>query len=239
MLALSAAMAAPAPDAMASALRVTPIRIEVPPGDRFCAITLANDGDLPVSVQIRGFRWSRNEKGGDVLEPAGGLVINPTIVTLGGGMSRLIRCSLPRAENAGPESAREETWRLLFDELATADGPARPGEIRTLLRISVPIFRAGQEARVDLAWEPSSRADGGSIVAIVNRGSRHARVLSIEMVSTSGQATHVKQGGYVLAGGRLEFAVPGGNMASIAEVRVHTEEAVFTASRLADAGDGR
>ncbi|MFK4871880.1 molecular chaperone [Novosphingobium sp. ZW T3_23] len=236
-------MATPVPDAMASALRVTPIRIEVPPGDRFCAITLANDGDLPVSVQIRGFRWSKSEKGDDVLEPAGGLVINPTIVTLGGGMSRLIRCSLPRAEgaaeNAGPESAREETWRLLFDELATADGPARPGEIRTLLRISVPIFRAGQGARADLAWEPSSRADAGSIVAIVNRGNRHARVLSIELVSAAGRVTLIRQGGYVLAGGRLEFAVPGGNMASIKEVRVRTEEAVFTASRLADAGDGR
>lgn len=237
----AASVMAPVPAARASALRVTPIRIEVSPDERFCALTLANDSDLPVSVQIRGYRWSRTEQGNDMLEPAAGLVINPTIVTLGGGMSRLVRCSLPRRDGEGDAGrAGEETWRLIFDELATAVGPARPGEIRTLLRISVPVFRAGQSAKVDLAWHASPGADGGSIVTIRNRGNRHARVLSIEVISTSGERMHLKQGGYVLAGGRLDFTVPRGGIATIAEIKVQTEEEVFTASRLADAGgDGR
>ena len=41
--------------AEAGAIRVTPVRVEVPAGRQFCALTVGNDADRPVTVQVRGF----------------------------------------------------------------------------------------------------------------------------------------------------------------------------------------
>jgi len=229
-LALAAGLFVPGSSAVASALRVTPIRIELQPDKRFCALTLANDGDLPVSVQVRGFRWSRGEQGEDLLEPVAGFSINPTIVTLAGQETRLIRCSLPAAEGAA-----EQTWRLLFDELATPDTPVGPGEIRTLLRISVPIFRAPRGAEPALDWTVRHDPGGGIAAVIVNRGQRHVRVLSISMTATSGETVHLDRGGYILAGGCLAFPLPPSFPVSIAELRVQTDEGNLIPTRLAEA----
>lgn len=204
--------------ASASALRVTPIRVEVAPDKRFCALNLANDSEGPVSVQVRGYRWSR-DGGTDKLEPAPGFTINPTIVTLGNGETRLVRCSLPP-----PEGSDEQTWRLILDELNTSDTVSAPGEIRTLLRISVPVFRAPAGARAELDWaERDSETGEGRMLTIGNRGGRHVRVGGIDFTTASGQKVHLDRGGYILARGRLDVPLPPSH-AAITEVQVETDQ---------------
>lgn len=197
---------------------MTPIRVDVAPDKRFCALNVANDSEGPVSVQVRGYRWSR-DGGTDKLEPAPGLTINPTIVTLGNGETGLIRCSLPP-----PEGAMEETWRLILDELHTSDTVSAPGEIRTLLRISVPVFRAPTGAGPELDWaERESETGEGRVLTIGNRGGRHVRVVGVDFTAASGQQVHLDQGGYILAGGRLDVPLPSSH-AAITEVEVETDQ---------------
>lgn len=201
LTALAAGIAVPAG---AGSLRIMPIRVEVNADARFCSLTVTNDEDTPVSVQVRGYGWSKDANNADVLTEDPGFQINPTIVTLAGKQERLVRCGLPPVTGTG-----EQTWRLVLDELPQP-GPA-VGGVRTLLRISVPVFRAAAEAQPDLVWSIGTDAQGKPALVIENRGTRHAQVLSLDLEGAgSGQApTRVTRSFYVLAGGRAEVALPG------------------------------
>ncbi|WP_395331237.1 fimbria/pilus periplasmic chaperone [Novosphingobium sp. BL-8H] len=240
---LAIGIAAPA---AAGSLRIMPIRVEVAADARFCSLTITNDDVTPVSVQVRGYAWSKDAAGADVLSEDAGFQVNPTIVTLGAGQNRLVRCGLPPArevggpggEPSGGTGGAEESWRMVLDELPRP-GPANGG-IRTLLRISVPVFRTPADARPDLVWSigdapgagPLSSGSAGPVLVIENRGQRHAQVLSLELTarpgsgraSGGGSGAVIKRSFYVLAGGRMEVALPAGFAGAPESVRATTPD---------------
>ncbi|WP_395390965.1 fimbria/pilus periplasmic chaperone [Novosphingobium sp. BL-8A] len=201
----------------AGSLRIMPIRVEVAADARFCSLTVANDEDVPVSVQVHGYGWSKDANGVDVLAEDAGFQINPTILTLGGKEERLVRCGLPPARGPG-----EQSWRLVLDELPRP-GPSAGG-VRTLLRISVPVFRASPDARPDLVW--SIGADGGvPALVIENRGLRHAQVTALELTARPpGQQARIGRSFYILAGGRAEVPLPAGFAGAPEAVRAITPD---------------
>lgn len=232
--------------AAAGSLRIMPIRVEAAPDARFCNLTIANDEDVPVSVQVRGYGWSKDASGTDVLTEDTGFQVNPTILTLAAKEQRLVRCGLPPLPAKGERN--EQTWRLLIDELPRATpslgpslgpplgpplGPSlgsslapAPGGIRTLLRISLPVFRAPADAHPDLVWSIREAETGGAVqpeMVIENRGSRHAQVLALEVMSA--QADYTITGSfYILAGGRTVVALPGGFAGAPSAVRANTPD---------------
>lgn len=228
-LAIVPAMA-PAAPARAGAIRVMPVRVEVEAGRRFCALTLGNDGDAPVTVQVRGFAWTRDEAGEDLLDPQAGPIVNPAMATIAPGGSRLVRCSLP----APASGEAEGQWRLLIDELPDP-ATARPGVIRTLLRISIPVFRAGKAAAARLSWSARSQPDAAGrgeshVLRIANPGTRHAKVIGLTLAGPRGETVAVERSFYLLAGGAVALPLaqipPGG----IASVRVRTDEGILDAA---------
>lgn len=197
----------------AGALRILPVRVEVAPGKQFCALSLANDAPVPVTVQVRGYGWSKDADNADLLDPANGPLVNPAIVTIAAGESQLIRCSLP-----GTSGGREETYRLIVDERPTMAAP--PGTIRALLRLSIPVFRAPAAAQPVLGWEVLKAPDGSRELVLTNSGGRHAQITAVTLRSRGGQTESVAlaSGFYLLAGGRVALplaALPSGGIGAV------------------------
>lgn len=214
-LALAVAWGGPTLPARAGSLSVMPVRVGVPEGRRFCSLTVGNDGDRPVTVQVRGFAWSRDEGGADILTPDEGFVVNPPIATIAPHASRLIRCSLP-ADDGAPT---EQQWRLIVDELPDPT-QAQPGVVQTLLRLSVPVFRAGDRAAP--AFTASVAAEG---LRIANAGTGHARVLAVTLQGAADAVT-LDRSFYLLAGGAQ--VVPTGSIPhGLSAIRVRAEEGEF------------
>ncbi|WP_232496028.1 molecular chaperone [Novosphingobium kaempferiae] len=215
-LALAAAWGGSTLPARAGSLSVMPVRVGVPEGRRFCSLTVGNDGDRPVTVQVRGFAWSRDEGGADILTPDEGFVVNPPIATIAPHASRLVRCSLP-ADDGAPT---EQQWRLIVDELPDAT-QAQPGVVQTLLRLSVPVFRADDRAAPAFT---ASVAGGG--LRIANAGTGHARVLAVTLQDAAGKAVTLDRSFYLLAGGAQ--VVPTGSLPQgLSSIRVRAEEGEF------------
>ena len=191
--------ALPAPS-LAGALTVAPIRIEVAPDQTFCSLKVGNDAAQEVTVQLRGYRWRQQPDGEDALEAAPEFAINPSIVTLPAGNTRLVRCSLP-----APAGAREDTFRLLVSELPR-DTPSA-GTLSTLLQISIPVFRADPAARPLLLWSKSPF----ECAKIVNDGSAHARIVALSLYSRDGEPLTSDQGFYLLAGASRPIGECDGN----------------------------
>lgn len=197
-----AALACTVPPVHAAALKVTPVLIRVDSGKQFCALSIGNDSDEPVHVQIRGYGWNKDRDGNDVLDPHAGVAVNPSILTLAPGKEGLVRCALPTIA-----SSREETWRLIVDELPAPGQASAPGIIKTRLRLSIPVFRAPDNARATLSWSQQ-----GGTVRLDNTGDRHVRVLGLtyELPAAHSGAQRVDRSFYLLAGGSTLFPAPAG-----------------------------
>lgn len=188
-IATACAMLAQPAIAHAGALTVMPIKVEVAPGNQFCSLTIGNDANQDVTVQLRGYRWRQAGGGKDVLEAAADFITNPSIVTIPAGRKQLVRCSIP-PDDAAPE----DTFRLLINELPRAE--AEPGTLKTLLQLSIPVFRSQPGARPQLMW---SRRDDDCIT-LTNGGTAHARILSLSARRAAAEPVQADQAFYLLAG---------------------------------------
>lgn len=206
--------------ASAGALRILPVRIEVAPSKQFCSMSISNDGSAPTIVQIRGYGWTRDRDGTDRLNPATGPAVNPSIVSIPAGQSRLVRCSLP--DRPGPI---EQSYRLIIDELPAPR--VAPGTVQTLLQISVPVFRAPAGAAAALHWSIS-----GDRLVITNQGNRHSHVVAIILWGKAPKAKPVRmaRGFYLLAGGRIDVPLPKTPDGGVAAVEFETVQGSQTAS---------
>ncbi|MEE4453857.1 molecular chaperone [Novosphingobium resinovorum] len=220
LAAMGGGIAAPA---RAGSLSVMPVRVDVAAGARFCSLTLGNDADRPVTVQVRGFAWSRDEGGADILTPDEGFVVNPPIATIAPHASRLVRCSLPAGAKADPGAGTEKQWRLIVDELPDPT-QAQPGVVQTLLRISVPVFRGGETA----APQFTASVDGKGL-RLSNAGTGHAKVIAVTLEGTgegAGAPVTLDKTFYLLAGGAQ--VVPAERLPhGLATIRVRAEEGDF------------
>lgn len=192
---LAAAVLAAGVPAQAAKIAVIPIRIELAPSARYCSLHVSNQGAEQVAIQVRGFAWSQAPDGSEQLDAAD-IRVNPAIFELAPGEKRLVRCSLP-----AHGGANESAYRLLVDELPR--GTPEPGTMRTLLRLSLPLFRKPAGATPLLQWQAG--ADG--TLDLINAGQRHAEVGRL-VVSRAGQSQEtLGRGFYLLAGTRRSIAL--------------------------------
>lgn len=216
---LAACLPFHAPAAIAGTLRVAPVRVEVAPNKQFCSLSLSNDGAEPTTMQIRGYGWTRDRAGNDLLDQASGPTVNPSIIAIPAGETRLVRCSLPNRPGAV-----EESYRLIIDELPGID-PV-PGTVRTLLRISIPVFRAPAGAAPSIGWAVEPGREGAGKLVISNGGSRHSQILAIILHPKASKAEPIRltRGFYLLPGGEAELPLPPLSAGDIATVEVETAQ---------------
>jgi fimbrial chaperone protein len=191
--------------AQASTLQISPVTVELRADQPAAGVGLHNSGDKPLYGQVRVFVWTQNENG-DVLEPTQSLVASPPIVQIAPNGDQLIR--LVRVA-PGPV-ATEQSYRLLIDEIPSADATPTTG-VQVRLRYSVPVFvdATVPSAQPQLGWHLAKR-DGAWFLAVENRGMRHAQIGALTLRNAAGQSFEVSRGlfGYALGGARREWRLP-------------------------------
>jgi fimbrial chaperone protein len=205
--------------ARAGSLSVMPVRVDVAAGRRFCSLTLGNDTDRPMTVQVRAFAWVRDETGSDILEPDNRFAVNPSIATIAPGTTRLIRCSLPAGD---PTAQTEQQWRLIVDQLPDPGFVNVPGTVQTLLRISLPVFRAGDKAVPRLGASLGSQS-----LRLANTGTRHIKALAVTLRGPDGDAVTADRAFYLLAGGAQVAPFERLPRGGVSSVHVRAEEGEF------------
>lgn len=193
-----------ASDACAAALQVSPVTVELRPGENATGITLLNSGDRALYGQVRIFRWEQRD-GQDTLTPAQDLIASPPLIEVAPRSDQLVR--LVRASDT--PVATEQSYRLLIDELPSpTETPLNGVMIR--LRYSVPVFiepvAAAGLAR--LSWHLSKAVNGWTL-RVQNSGTRRAQIAALTLVNASGQLHNISKGllGYALAGREGQWAV--------------------------------
>ncbi len=190
----------PAVAAEAQSLKVLPVNIQMPPGQRAATLTVTNDGSTVTAIQIRAYDWSQPD-GKDQLTVSSDVLASPPVATIAPGDSQVIRLVLRRA----PEG-REATYRILLDQIPPA---AEPGVVHMVLRLSIPIF-AQPTTRAVSHLLFHIEADGGKVYLVgTNDGLHHEAVRNIELSASDGRKLKPESGvsPYILAGVTRRWAM--------------------------------
>ncbi|MDQ8729441.1 molecular chaperone [Bradyrhizobium sp. LHD-71] len=187
----------------AASLRVAPTTLELLAPDSAATLTLRNDGDQPINVQIRVFRWTQNG-GVDRLEPTTDVVASPPARSLAPNADYVIRVV---RVNKQPVTA-EEAYRVVADELPDPSR-RRAGLVNLVLRHSVPVFFRKPDAKQPLvSWSVRRKGDTLDVTA-QNAGQQRLRIADLRL-KDSGQDVALREGlvGYVLGNATVQWSFP-------------------------------
>ena len=177
----------------AAALEITPVIIEAPARANAATVTVRNDDDVEIPLQLRLFRWTQ-AGGAETLAPTEDLVASPPIsrVPAHGALTiRLIR-------NAQTPVQGEEAYRLVLDQLPRA--PVSSGsQVSILLRQVLPVFFAGPGLAPPRVTFAIARRGGRLSLVARNAGDRRLRISRVEVKGA--------QGAVKLGGGLLGYAL--------------------------------
>ena len=148
--------------------------------------------------------WSQ-ENGTDRLTPTADLVASPPMAQIKPGAVQLVR--VVRMSKA--ERTREESFRILVDEIPVAKHVGTNG-VRLTVRHVLPAFFAGKDhAQRDILWS-IEKVNGAWHCIARNPGQRRVRIARLRITDAQGRSVSLGEGlvGYVLAGSVMQWPVP-------------------------------
>lgn len=165
----------------AAVFKLFPVRLELTSEQPVQTMAIENDGDAASRVQLRLYAW-RQEGDRDIYEETRDVLANPGLFEIAPGRTQIARFGL----RTSPGTA-EKAYRVFLEEVPTGR-PSLPGEVRTLLRISVPIFVPPAQPAARLSWRLVP-AEGGKVGFLVqNEGNVHVQLNRLTLKRT-GNAT--------------------------------------------------
>jgi fimbrial chaperone protein len=168
----------------AGSYTIQPTRIELSPRRPSISVQITNVAEEATTIQAHLVAWTAN--GAEELQiNSDALILNPPIFTLAPHKTQFMRIGLRKQQF----SAAEVTYRLILEELPPPPNPEFSG-VRTLLRLSVPIFIAPPGLQPQTTWT-ALRHEGKITLRAVNLGKAHVQVRNISLRSAEGaEATH-------------------------------------------------
>jgi len=178
--------------------RVSPIRLDLGRDAKSGAVTVANDADDRLQVQMKAFEWTQDAEGKDRYEETGEILFFPRMMILEGKEEKILRAGI-----RVPVVAKEKTFRLFIEEIP---GPrkAEGANIAVAIRFGVPIFvkPLKEEARGEVGAMTMSA--GALLVPVNNTGNVHFVVQSLLVRGRNGAGEEIfsreLSGWYLLAG---------------------------------------
>ncbi|WP_249278980.1 fimbrial biogenesis chaperone [Bordetella genomosp. 5] len=220
------------PAALAASLQISPVIINLAPGERATTIRLENTGMEPIYGQVRVFAWSQRD-GQDALEPTQAIVASPPLLQIPPRSSQIVRLL-----QAGDLPAGEQSFRMLIDEIAPPGQAPRTG-VDVRLRYSVPIFAGAQTAQpVAQALTWSLVREGDALRLQLHNAGPHRAQVSQVVLESAGRRYAYEPGllGYALADSTRRWPLPDGFPASAAGGAVQIQAVVNTVATRAPVG---
>lgn len=157
----------------AGSFGVSPVRVHLGPAQTIAAVTISNDGETPLPIQVTSQQWSQPE-GHDRLTPSHDVIVSPPLFSVAPHASQIVRIAMRGGAPSGVESCE----RLVFRELAEASGAAG---VHLLLSVSIPLFDTPSAASPpELRWTASRRGDA-VVLEVADPGGRHVEITHLRV----------------------------------------------------------
>ncbi|OGP76636.1 MAG: hypothetical protein A2Z13_00440 [Deltaproteobacteria bacterium RBG_16_64_85] len=121
-------------DAFSGEWRVSPIRLELGRDAKSGVITLYNEAEEPLQVQMKAFEWTQDSEGKDRYTETEDLLFFPRIMIFAKKENRILRVGI-----RVPAAVKEKAYRLFIEEIP---GPRKSEGVNVAIaiRFGVPVF---------------------------------------------------------------------------------------------------
>lgn len=195
---------------------VSPIRVDLSSKAKSGAITIRNEAESDLNVQIALYEWTQGKEGKDSYRKSDDLVYFPRLARIGAGESRVVRIGLKQPSR----SMQERQYRLYVEELP-GKTESKGMSLAVAVRFGVPIFI--KPVKVEAAGEITKMAmeQGQLHLWVRNSGTIHFKIASIKAESASGYSDK-QSGWYLLPGAEREyrFKLPAKQCASMKQINI-------------------
>lgn len=178
--------------------RVTPIRLDLGREAKAGAVTVVNEGDERLHVQMKASEWTQDPDGKDRYADTEDIVYFPKIMDIGKDQRRILRAGIRI-----PAAKSEKTYRLFIEEIP----PPRKSDgvsVAIAIRFGVPIFVKPLKEEPKGAIGAVAMANGKVTVPVKNTGNVHfvIRTVAVSGENSRGEKIFSKDidGWYLLAG---------------------------------------
>jgi fimbrial chaperone protein len=186
--------------AFAGVFNVSPLRVALAPKHITQPLSLTNEGDEPLVVQVQPMQWTQ-ENGEEVCKPTNDVLASPPIITIPPHGAQIVRVGLRRSFDPN----RELSYRLFLTEMPSAATAESIG-IQMRLRISLPVFVVSNTAaKPALAWSLIRTQEGGALLRVKNDGDAHAQVAHIQLSEGDQLISKLNDAVYLLPGSKREW----------------------------------
>jgi len=188
-----------------ASFRVAPVRINLDRETKSIALTVQNEDEEKLTVQVDAMEWSQDESGEDVYKPTKDIVFFPKMINVEKGKERVIRVGYD-----GKADEKEKTYRLFLEELPE---PPKPNQtyVSMVIRMGIPIFISPATEVRESSIERTSMSKGKLEVTVRNNGNSHIMVDKIKAVGSDAAGANVftteASGWYILAGHTVSYPV--------------------------------
>lgn len=199
LLLLLLALLVPRPATAAGIWRVIPIFLDFNQKTRSGVITLSNEGENKVSLQIKSMKWSQDSEGKDLYEDDAELIFFPRLLTIEPGKSQMLRVGMQI-----PATDVEKTYRLFIEEIPEPRKADQGATIAIALRFGVPIYAAPIKSESRGEFVEALLAKGTVKTVIKNTGNVHFRIQTVQLIGKDASGAEILRqkldGWYLLSG---------------------------------------
>ncbi|MBW4965580.1 MULTISPECIES: molecular chaperone [unclassified Pseudoalteromonas] len=197
----------------AGELLISPVNIDIPPGERAALLKLQNNSNSPMKIQIRVRNWDN-----DKTKPKPKVIVSPASVNIFPGKQQVVRIV-----NTGPVSNidKERLYRVFLDEIPDASSASDQG-LLLQLRYALPLFIGGPDLSVSRTnnlsqlksiWNRALSYSHNSLtnqITFKNQTNGHARISKLRFADENGKETFIFSGllGYTPANSQHSFDIP-------------------------------
>lgn len=181
--------------ALAGNFGVSPIRLDLDRNTRSGSVTVSNDDEAPLLLQIKVYAWTQDAEGKDQYEESSELTYSPRLMTLQPKEQRIVRAGVRI-----PAAAQEKAYRLFIEEIPEPQKAQQSGgQVAVAIRFGVPVFVKPlvDEFKAEIVAPAVSK--GVLTLGVKNSGNSHFRIQSIKLQSGELFSTELP-GWYLLPG---------------------------------------
>jgi fimbrial chaperone protein len=160
-----------------ASLTIAPTRIEIPAPQPGGIITLQNNEDHPVAVQMRLFRWTHDSAGQEKLDPKPSMVaVSPPLVKI----PPKARYSIRVVRLSTEPLLQEEAYRLYIDEIPTSSKNVG-NQVSIAMRYNLPVIFMPSGHHHEKLIGFVEKKGGRTVLVLRNEGTRYAHISAIKL----------------------------------------------------------
>jgi fimbrial chaperone protein len=154
---------------------LNPIRIYFDGSSKTNILSITNNSDENIAVQLRAYKWSQNEKGENTYDLTKDIVFFPKIANIKKGEKKIVRLG-----TRIPQGQQEKTYRLYIEEIPDRKKTDNTA-VNIVMKVGVPIFLAPVTAQPKGLVREMNLDKGSFHARLINEGNVHFILRSINV----------------------------------------------------------